>query len=107
MKHRNRLADLQLRMRRRAEPKPARGRPRLPITPAVVQQLAGVGFDDKGIARTLGCSVKTLQRRFAPQLRLGRALITADVKIQLVENALYHRDRRALLLLAKGLKWDN
>jgi hypothetical protein len=106
MKHSDRLANLQQRMRRRSEPRPLRGRPRLPIAPAVVQQLAGVGFDDHIIASTLGGSVKTLQRRFAPQLRLGRAAISGSVKIDLVRRAFHGGDRRALLLLAKRLKWD-
>ncbi len=91
---------------REAAPKPHRGRPRLRIDQGAVRQLASVGFSDHEIAATVGCSAKTLRRRFAEPLRLGRARLSGSTKIELVRRALYEDDRRALLLLAKRLKWD-
>jgi AraC-like DNA-binding protein len=105
MKSGDRLAVLQDRMRSRAEVRPARGRPALPVAATTVRQLASVGLTDKGIAGACGCSVKTLHRRFTSELGLGRARITGHVKIELVERA-FDGDRRALLLLAKRMKWD-
>lgn len=107
MKTSNRLSDLQLRMRSRGEPTPARGRPRVAITPAVVHKLASLGLQNNEIAMTIGCSVRTLQRRFSQELTLGRALISGSVKVELVRRAFHDGDPRALFLLAKSLKWDN
>ncbi len=91
---------------RSAAPRPGRGRPRLQIDGVAVHRLAAIGLSDMEIAEALGCSAKTLRRRFRDQLRLGRARISGSIKIELVRRALYEDDRRALLLLAKRLNWD-
>ncbi len=48
-------------------------RQKLPIDPAKVQELAGYGLTQADIARKLGCSERTLSRRFAGEIQYGIA----------------------------------
>ena len=50
MKRSHSLAELQQRMRSRAEPRPTRGRPALSIAAELVRKLASFGLENKEIA---------------------------------------------------------
>ncbi|NDD53269.1 hypothetical protein EBZ39_05245 [bacterium] len=48
------------------------GRPKKPVDPKMVQDLAAIGCKNNEIATLLDVSANTIERRFAPQLRKGR-----------------------------------
>lgn len=55
------------------------GRPLIEIDPIEVTKLAQLGCKNEEMADFLGCSVDTLDRRFAEEIRKGRA----DLKLSL------------------------
>ena len=66
-------------------------RPTLEIDPGQVEELAAIGCTYEDIASVVGCSTKTLQRRFVQsikkgQTRLNVSLCRAQIKLALSGN---------------------
>lgn len=55
-------------------------RPLKQIDPKLVRRLAGHGLTTAEIAATLDCSVDTLDRRFAAEIKGGRERMTSSLK---------------------------
>lgn len=52
----------------------------LPIDPKLVQDLAAIGCKTTEIASIVGCSVDTLDRRFADEMEKGRANLRMSLR---------------------------
>jgi hypothetical protein len=77
-------------------------RPRLEIDPEQVKLLAGIGCPVDEMALVLGCSKRTLERRYAALIETGRADIRKSLRRKQVEMAL-KGDRTMLIWLGKQL----
>lgn len=55
-------------------------RPEIEIDGKLVEKLAGIGAKNTEIADFVGCSVDTLDRRFAEEIRKGRANLKMSVR---------------------------
>jgi len=77
-------------------------RPLLDIDPDQVKLLAGIGCPMTDIALIVGCSVDTLERRFADVIETGRADVRKSLRRKQVELAM-KGDRTMLIWLGKQL----
>jgi len=59
----------------------------LPIDPKLVQDLAAIGCKTTEIATIVGCSVDTLDRRFAEEMDKGRNNLRASLRRWQLESA--------------------
>jgi hypothetical protein len=59
----------------------------LPIDPKLVQDLAAIGCKTTEIATIVGCSVDTLDRRFAEEMEKGRSNLRASLRRWQLESA--------------------
>lgn len=55
-------------------------RPEIEIDGKLVEKLAGIGAKNTEIADFVGCSVDTLDRRFAEEIRKGRANLKMSLR---------------------------
>ncbi len=102
MKSGKSLQRAQQAMRRRLSTGRGPGRPRLHINKYEVEELLLKGYSVRGIAIALGCSVRTLERRFSPLLRmpLDPSMSSGSVLFKL---AVREHDHCALLYLGEQL----
>jgi hypothetical protein len=59
----------------------------LPIDPKLVQDLAAIGCKTTEIAKIVGCSVDTLDRRYAEEMDKGRNNLRASLRRWQLESA--------------------
>jgi hypothetical protein len=64
------------------------GRPKLQVDPDMVEKLAGIGCPNTEIAAIVGCSVDTLDRRFADVIHKGREICKTRLRKKQIEVAL-------------------
>ena len=68
--------------------KPKTGRKLAPVDPNLVEKLAAVGCMPGEISTIVGCSLSTLERRFADEMRKGRENVKARLRKKQIEVAL-------------------
>lgn len=82
------------------EPRPA-GRPKIEIDPVQVEKLAAIDCTMREIASVVGCSVDTLERRFAEVIEKGREQGKASIKRALFHMAVNRHNIAAAIWLSK------
>jgi AraC-like DNA-binding protein len=75
--------------------------PRIPIDETELERLAFIGTPVNEIAVLLGCSVDTLERRYAPQIEKARCELRKRLRAKQVELAL-KGDKTMLIWLGKN-----
>lgn len=81
--------------------------PRKKIDRDLVRRCAEAGLTVPGIAAVVGCSDRTLQRRFAPELEAGKTRGVAHVMLKLHQKAMSGSVAAAIFILKNRAGWSD
>ena len=85
-----------------ADSTPRRGRPRLDIDPKQVKALSSIGCTQEEIAAVMGCTVRTLQKRFRLEMRQGMETMRMSLRRWQYEKA---KDGNVAMLIWLGKQY--
>ena len=79
------------------------GRDKTVVPPDQVYDLAGIGCDDREIARFFGIKEDTLRYNFADELAKGREYVKIRLRQAMMKNATQHMNAAVQIFLAKNI----